>query len=162
MTEYDIVQPVWKHTEVHKRTATELASCSEYKRRDETHHGLVNSELFRDFISENQDIWDDALKYDIYQAIREIVAYEQSLVDYFNPFNSSNADLKRYIEYRADIALNELGMKKNYNTTVNPLGYMDDVVGQIMTDFFAGTVTEYSGNLDGSWDDVDFSRWSNS
>ena len=159
MTEYDIVQPVWKHTEVRKRTATELASCSEYKRKEETLHGIGNSHLFRDMISENPDIWDDELKFDIYEGIREIVAYEKALVDYLNPPHMSNSDLKRYIEYRGDIALKELGMKPNWNTTVNPLPFMDDVVGTVLTDFFSGSVTEYSKTVEGDWGDIRYTHW---
>ncbi|MFA7029642.1 MAG: ribonucleotide-diphosphate reductase subunit beta [Candidatus Cloacimonadaceae bacterium] len=136
-----------------------LCQIVEYSIREETLHFVGNSHLFRVFIAENQDIWDDELKYDIYQGIREIVAYEEALVDYFDYAHISNSDLKRYIEYRGDIALKELGMKPNWNTTVNPLGYMDDVVGTILTDFFSGRVTQYSKAVDGDWGDIDYEKW---
>ncbi len=136
-----------------------LCQIVEYSIREETLHFVGNSHLFRVFIAENQDIWDDELKYDIYQGIREIVAYEEALVDYFDYAHISNSDLKRYIEYRGDIALKELGMKPNWNTTVNHLGYMDDVVGTILTDFFSGRVTQYSKAVDGDWGDIDYEKW---
>ena len=138
-----------------------LCQIVEFSIREETLHGIANSHLFRTLIAENQDIWDDELKFDIYEGIREIVEYEKALVDYFNPPHMSNADLKRYIEYRADIALNELGMKKNYGTTVNPLPFMDDVVGTVLTDFFSGSVTEYSKSVEGSWGDINYTYWIN-
>jgi len=137
-----------------------LCTIVEYSIVEETIHFQGNCVLFRTFITENPDIWDDELKYDIYQGIRETVAYESALVDYFDYAHISNSDLKRYIQYRADIALKELGMKPNYNTTVNPLPYMDDVVGTVLTDFFSGRVTTYSKAVEGDWEDIDYSKWS--
>lgn len=136
-----------------------LCSIVEYSIKEETVHGIGNSHLFRTFISENQDIWNDELKFKIYEAIRETVAYEHALIDYLNPPHMPNSDLKAYVEYRADIALKELGMKENYGRRINPLGYMDDVVGTILTDFFSGSVTEYTKAVQGSWDQIDYSNW---
>lgn len=137
-----------------------LCQIVEYSIREESLHYVGNSALFRTYIAENPDIWDDELKYDIYQGIREIVAYEEALVDYFDYAHISNSDLKRYIQYRGDIALKELGMKPNWNTTVNPLPYMDDVVGTVLTDFFSGRVTTYSKAVEGDWGLIDYSKWS--
>jgi ribonucleoside-diphosphate reductase beta chain len=137
-----------------------LCTIVEYSIREENMHFIGNCHLFRTFIAENPDIWDDELKYDIYQGIREMVVYEEALVDYFDYAHIANSDLKRYIQYRADIALKELGMKPNYNTTVNPLPYMDDVVGTVLTDFFSGRVTTYSKAVEGDWEDIDYSKWS--
>lgn len=122
-------------------------------------HLKGNSQLFRTYIEENQDIWDDALKFDIYEAMRETVAYEHSLIDYLNPPHMTNESLKRYVEYMADNALSELGMKRNWNTTVNPLPYMDDVVGTVLTDFFSGAVTEYTKSVEGNWKDIQYDKW---
>lgn len=137
-----------------------LCQIVEYSIREESLHYVGNSALFRTYIAENPDIWDDELKYDIYQGIREIVAYEEALVDYFDYAHISNSDLKRYIQYRGDIALKELGMKPNWNTTVNPLPYMDDVVSTVLTDFFSGRVTTYSKAVEGDWGLIDYSKWS--
>lgn len=137
-----------------------LCAIVEYSIREETIHGEGNSLLFRTFISENQDIWTDELKFRIYEAIRETVAYEHALIDYLNPPHIANSDLKSYVEYRADIALKELGMKPNYNRNINPLPYMDDVVGTVLTDFFSGRVTTYSKTVEGDWADIQYSQWS--
>lgn len=138
-----------------------LCTIVEYSIKEETVHGIGNSALFRETMRENPDIWNDELKFDIYEAIRETVAYEHTLIDYLNPPHMSNESLKRYVEYRADIALSELGMKKNYNTTINPLPFMDDVVGTVLTDFFSGSVTEYSKAVKGNWGDIDYDKWRN-
>lgn len=136
-----------------------LCTIVEWSVKDEQLHLKGNAKLFRTYIEENSDIWDDSLKFDIYEAIREIVSYECSLIDYLNPPHMSNSDCKRYVQYCADNALNELGMKRNWNTTINPLPYMDDVVGIQLTDFFSGTVTEYTKSVQGSWDDISYKHW---
>jgi len=127
--------------------------------KDEYTHLKGNSKLFRTFIEENPDIWDDSLKFDIYQAMREIVSYEHELIDYLNPPHAPNDMFKRYIEYMADNALSELGMQKNWNVPTNPIPFMDDITGTVLTDFFSGNVTEYSKDVIGSWGDVKYDHW---
>jgi len=127
-----------------------LCQIVEYSIRDEFTHGLANCELFRKYISENPDIWDDELKRDIYGAMREVVAYEEMLVDHIDPPHMDNNICKLYIHYQADNALKELGMKANYGVTVNPIPTMDDITGTILTDFFSGKVTAYSKKMLGT------------
>lgn len=122
--------------------------------KDEMAHLQGNAWLFRTFIEENQDIWDDTLKYDIYQAVREVVAYEHALIDYLNPPHIDNATIKMYVEYMADNALKELGMKPNWDIQSNPLPFMDDITAPILADFFSSKVTEYSKSLEGNWEDL--------
>lgn len=136
-----------------------LCTIVDWSIKDEYMHLKGNAHMFRTFIEENQDIWDDSLKFDIYQAFREIVAYEHALIDYINPPHISNESLKRYVEYCADNALSELGMKQNWHTTVNPLPFMDDVVGTVLTDFFSGSVTAYTKTIQGSWDQISYDQW---
>lgn len=139
-----------------------LSDINLFSIKEEALHNKGNSALFRTFISENQDIWDDTLKYEIYEAAREVVSYEHALIDYLNPPHMSKDDLKRYVEYCADNALKELGMKANWNIPSNPLPYMDDAVGSIQADFFATRVTDYTKQLQGSWDLIDYTQWSKS
>ena len=136
-----------------------LCDLNLYSIKEEYLHHVGNSALFRTFIAENPDIWDDTLKFDIYEAAREIVSYEKALVDYLNPPHISGTDLKLYIEYCADNALKELGLKPNYHIPTNPLPYMDDVVGTVQTDFFSSRVTEYTKQVQGSWDQIDYTSW---
>jgi ribonucleoside-diphosphate reductase beta chain len=124
--------------------------------KDEAQHQEGNSQLFREYISENLDIWDDELKFEIYEAVREIVSYEESLVDFLNPPHMDKELVKQYIRYMADEALKMLGMKANYNIESNPLPYMDEVTaGVSLVNFFENRVTDYGkGALTGSWDDL--------
>jgi len=131
-----------------------------YSIREEYEHLQGNAWLFRTFIEENQDIWDDDLKADIYGAAREIVAYEKVLIDYLNPPHVEDKQVfKDYVEYMADNALNELGMKRNYNITKNPIPFMDDILGVVLSDFFSGVVSEYSKQVEGDWGDIKYDHW---
>ena len=136
-----------------------LCTIVDWSIKDEYMHLKGNAHLFRAFIEENQDIWDDALKFDIYQAMREIVAYEHSLIDHLNPPHAPNEMFKRYVEYMADNALMELGMKANWFVKVNPIPFMDEITGTVLQDFFSGAVTEYSKDVEGSFDNLEFDHW---
>lgn len=122
--------------------------------KDEQIHVLGNSWLFRKFIEENPDIWNDELKFDIYQGIREIVAQEHALLDYLNPPHLDIQIFKDYIEHRADFALKEIGMKPNFGDKPNPLPYMEEITAPIMADFFSTRVTEYTSSIQGNWEDL--------
>jgi ribonucleoside-diphosphate reductase beta chain len=136
-----------------------LCDINRFSITEETLHNKGNSELFRVFISENPEIWDDELKFEIYEACRETVAYEHALIDYLNPPHMSKDDLKQYVCYCADNALKELGMKANWGVNKNPLPFMDDVVGQVQTDFFSGRETSYTRQVQGEWGDLNYDRW---
>jgi ribonucleoside-diphosphate reductase beta chain len=131
-----------------------LCQIVEYSIRDEYTHGIANCKLFRTYIAENPDIWDDELKFDVYEAIREIVSYEECLIDHFDPPHMDNDTCKQYIRYQADEALKEMGMKPNYNVSSNPYSFMDEVTGTVLTDFFSGKVTAYSRKMVGTRDDL--------
>lgn len=134
-----------------------LCTIVEWSIKDEMMHLKGNTHLFRTFIEENLDIWTDELKFDIYQAIREIVSYEHSLIDYLQPANPDR--FKRYVEYMADNALSMMGMKKNYNIGSNPIPFMDDITGVILTDFFSGSVTEYTKEVEGNWGKIKYDHF---
>lgn len=130
-----------------------LCQIVEYSIRDEYTHGKGNCDVFRTYIAENPDIFDDELKFDIYEGMRELVSYEEATIDFVNPPHMNKDECKQYVRYQADQALLELGMKRNYNVK-NPFKFMDEVTGTILTDFFSGKVTSYSRKITGSKDDL--------
>ena len=114
---------------------------------------MGNAHLFRQYIQENSDIWDDELKFDIYESMREIVAYEDALIDYLNPKDKEK--FKTYVRFQANSALLELGMKANWvDVKTDPFEFMELLVGTIITDFFSGKVTQYSKKMLGSRDEL--------
>ena len=132
-----------------------LGTIVEWSIKDEEQHVKSNSWLLRTFINENNDIFTDEVKYDVYEAVRQIVAKEEALVDYLNPPHMDKEIVKQYIRYIADQRLKLIGFKPNWNIGANPLPFMEDITGVTMTNFFEGKSTEYTkGALTGSWADV--------
>lgn len=137
-----------------------LCSIVQYSIKDEFHHGKCNTELFKEFINENKDIWNDDLKRDIYGAGREVVAYELALIDYISPEHIDIDLLKTYVKYCANEALKGLGLKAEYpDIFENPLPFMDAITSAIKEDFFSGSVTEYNKGFSDEDADVSYTKW---
>ena len=132
-----------------------LGTLVEWSIKDEEQHVVSNSWLFREFVKENADVFDDTIKKRIYSAARDIVRKECDLIDTLNPPHMDKAEVKEYIKYITDQRLKMIGFKPNYNIEKNPLPFMEELTGTVLTNFFEGKVTEYSkGSLTGSWDEL--------
>jgi ribonucleoside-diphosphate reductase beta chain len=132
-----------------------LCTLVEWSIRDEEQHVVSNSWLLRTFIKENSDVFDDVIKRRVYSAVRDVVRKECNLVDELNPTHIDKEEVKEYIKYTADQRLKLIGFKANWNIEKNPLPFMEELTGTVLTNFFEGKVTEYTkGSLTGSWDDV--------
>ena len=132
-----------------------LGTIVEWSIKDEEMHVTSNSWLFREFIKENPDVFDDVIKKRIYSAAREIVRKECDLVDELAPPHMDKVEVKEYIKYITDERLKLIGFKPNYNIEKNPLPFMEDLTGTVLTNFFESKVTEYTkGSLTGSWEDL--------
>ena len=59
-----------------------LSTTVDWSIRDENQHCEGHSWLFRTLIKENPEIWTDELKFDIYEAFREIVKLEDNFLDF--------------------------------------------------------------------------------
>jgi ribonucleoside-diphosphate reductase beta chain len=121
--------------------------------RDESLHSEAGCWLFRTFIEENPDIWDDELKKDIYDAARLTVELEDNFID--NAFSLGKIrgldpkDLKNFIRMRTNAKLHDLGLKTNWKNidqdSLKRMAWFDDLSGSTaFTDFFAKRVTDYS------------------
>lgn len=137
-----------------------LSTIVEWSIRDENQHCEGHSWLFRTLIKESRDIWDDDLKKDIYDAVREIVALEDLFLDLVFSIGGaqglSKDDMKQYIRYIADRRLLELGMKPNFEVKENPLPWMEEMINSSsFSNFFDVRVTEYGkGTTQGTWDEA--------
>ena len=115
--------------------------------------------LFRTYIGENPEIWNDELKSRIYTIAEKMVELEDKFIDlcYANgDMRELKAeDVKQYIRYIADRRLIAMGMKGIYKIKKNPLPWVDGMLGVSHTNFFEQRVTDYSkGATTGTWDDV--------
>jgi len=128
--------------------------------RDETLHVENVSRLFREFISENPEIWTDKLKYEIYCAAERVVELEDKFIDIcFDKADIPDLtakEVKEYIRYIADRRLLGLGMKAIFHSTVNPLPWIDTQVNAVEhTNFFENRATEYAkSSTQGNWQDI--------
>lgn len=127
---------------------------------DETMHAESMIKLFRTFIEENRDIWNDELKSEIYKIAEKMVELEDKFIDLafsIGPMEGLNGDdVKRYIRYIADRRLISLGLKGIFKVKKNPLPWVEEMVNApIHTNFFENRATDYAkGALTGTWEDV--------
>ena len=127
---------------------------------DETMHAENMIKLFKEFIKENPEIWNDELKSKIYTIAEKMVALEDKFIDlcYQNGDmrDLNSQDVKQYIRYIADRRLISLGMKGIFKVKKNPLPWVEEMINApVHGNFFENRVTDYAkGALSGSWDDV--------
>jgi ribonucleoside-diphosphate reductase beta chain len=118
------------------------------------------AKLFKTFVKENQDVWNDDLKKQLYTIAEDMVKLEDGFIDLAYEQGGmdglSKEDMHKYIRYISDRRLIELGLKGIFKVKKNPLPWVDElVVLQSHTNFFEQTESSYSkGALTGSWNDV--------
>lgn len=127
---------------------------------DETMHAESMIKLFRTFIEENRDIWNDQLKSEIYTIAEKMVELEDKFIDLAFGTTSMQdltaADVKKYIRYIADRRLIGLGLKGIFKVKKNPLPWVEAMINSpTHTNFFENRSTDYAkGALSGTWSDV--------
>ena len=127
---------------------------------DETMHAESMIKLFRTYIEENKEIWNDELKSKIYSIAEKMVDLEDKFIDLAFGLNQMEdltaEDVKKYIRYIADRRLIGLGMKGIYKVKRNPLPWVEEMINApTHTNFFENRATDYAkGALSGTWNDV--------
>ena len=127
---------------------------------DETQHAESMIKLFRTYIEENREIWNDDLKGKIYTIAERMVQLEDKFIDLAFGVNQmeglSSEDVKKYIRYIADRRLISLGLKGVFKVKKNPLLWVEEMINApTHTNFFENRATDYAkGALSGNWGDV--------
>ena len=127
---------------------------------DETQHCEAMIKLFRQYVEENLDVWNDKLKGQIYTIATKMVELEDKSIDLafaMGPMEDlDKEDVKKYIRYIADRRLIALGMKGIFKVKKNPLLWVEEMINApTHTNFFENRATDYArGALSGKWDDV--------
>jgi len=127
---------------------------------DETQHAESMIKLFKTYINENPELWNDSLKSDIYTIAERMVELEDKFIDL--AFNTgaieglTASDVKEYIRYIADRRLISMGMKGIFKRKKNPLPWVEEMINApTHTNFFENRATDYAkGALKGDWTDV--------
>ena len=127
---------------------------------DETMHTESMIKLFRTYIEENKEIWNDELKGQIYTIAEKMVELEDRFIDLAFEMGDmpelTASDVKQYIRYICDRRLISLGMKGVYKVKKNPLPWVENMINDpTHTNFFENRATDYDkGALSGDWENV--------
>lgn len=142
-----------------------VGTIVEFSCRDESLHSEAGCWLFRQFVSEYPQIWNDDLKRDIYDAARLTVELEDAYIDDAFSFGDiegiNKKDLKNFIRFRTNTKLGDLGLKKNWkNIDMESVDNINSwfsilIAGNQHSDFFAVRNSNYSKgltNFNGIWE----------
>ena len=127
---------------------------------DETQHTEGMIKLFRSYVEENNEIWNDNLKSKIYSIAEKMVELEDKFIDLSFATGAIEGltahEVKEYIRYIADRRLISMGMKGIYKRKKNPLPWVEEMINApTHTNFFENRATDYAkGSLSGGWDKV--------
>ncbi|MDC0986568.1 ribonucleotide-diphosphate reductase subunit beta [Alphaproteobacteria bacterium] len=128
--------------------------------RDESLHTNSIIKLFRTFVSENPEIWNDELEKDLYTACSTIVDHEDAFIDLAFEMGGVEGleghEVKQYIRYIADRRITQLGLQPVYKVDKNPLPWLEEMLNGVEhTNFFENRATEYSrAATQGSWEEA--------
>ena len=127
---------------------------------DETLHAENMIKLFREYVNENIELWNDSLKGKIYTIAEKMVELEDQFIDLAFAMgameNLTSEDVKKYIRYICDRRLISLGLKGIFKVKKNPLPWVEEMINApTHTNFFENKSTDYArGALSGDWGDV--------
>ena len=127
---------------------------------DETMHteGLIK--LFRTYVEENKELWNDETKGQIYTVCEKMVELEDKFIDLAFTMGKveglRDTEVKEYIRYIADRRLISMGMRGIYKVKKNPLPWVEEMINApTHTNFFENRATDYAkGALGGDWSEV--------
>jgi len=127
---------------------------------DETMHTEAMIKLFRTYVEEHREIWNDELKSHIYTVATKMVELEDKFIDLAYTMGRveglRDTEVKEYIRYIADRRLISMGMKGVFKIKKNPLPWVEEMINApTHTNFFENRATDYAkGALSGDWSEV--------
>jgi len=137
-----------------------MTQINTYSIKDEFLHQKYNTMLFLELVEENADVYTDEVRNDIINAIRQIVEQEFALLDYLYAHGEhptiSIETAKHYVAFMGNRALKMLGLPLQWETTKNPVNFMEELLSSVeLANFFETEVTGYTKNIRlGEWSDV--------
>ncbi len=124
-----------------------IGTMFRYTLRDESNHIEVFRRLLLELSLENPEIWDDALKEELRELMREAVRLEQAFIADCLPVEGvglSRDEFAQYIDYIADRRLEGVGLAPLSPGVSNPLPWLSELMDiRKEQNFFEGRVTEY-------------------
>lgn len=128
--------------------------------KDESMHVEGMTYLFKEFLKEHKDIWNDDLKGQLYSIAEKMVELEDKFIDLAFATGGVEGltieEVKKYIRYIADRRLIGLGMKGIFKVKTNPLPWVEEILNAPEhANFFEQKATAYAkGSLTGDWGKV--------
>lgn len=128
--------------------------------RDETLHTNSIIRLFKTFVQENPEVWNEELRGRLYEACATIIHFEDAFIELAFELGDieglTERQVKQYIRYIADRRLQQLGLREIYMVDHNPLPWLDEILNGVEhANFFESRVTEYSkAATAGSWEEA--------
>ena len=128
--------------------------------RDESLHTASIIRLFRTFVKENNEVWNEKLQHDLYVNCSTVVNHEDAFIDLafeLGGVEGIDADgVKSYIRYIADRRLMQLGLQPMHHIKKNPFPWLDEMLNGVEhANFFENRATEYSkAATRGTWDEA--------
>lgn len=128
--------------------------------RDESLHTASIIKLFRTFINENPEIWDEEFQRELYVSCETVLNHEDAFIDLAFEMGSLEGleakEVKQYIRYIADRRLLQLGLQPVYRVEQNPLPWMEEMLNGVEhANFFENRSTEYSkAATQGDWEEA--------
>jgi len=127
---------------------------------DETMHAEGLIKLFRTYVEEHREVWNDETKGQIYTVCEKMVDLEDKFIDLAFTMGKveglRDTEVKEYIRYIADRRLISMGMRGIYKVKKNPLPWVEEMINApTHTNFFENRATDYAkGALSGDWSEV--------
>lgn len=138
-----------------------MAEIIEYIQAEEQIHSMVQGTIVRDILTQYPEYNTEELSQWIYGFTKEIVLHEQ---EYCKDLYKDTKDIDMYevikfIEYRANIMLDNLGLTKIFDTKKNPMAWIDafdpENRNRKKEDFFEKREKNYGlTSGDNGWDDL--------
>jgi ribonucleoside-diphosphate reductase beta chain len=137
-----------------------LCTLTNFIARDEDLHCEFMLKVFNTIKDENREEWtDDLIQYIKDSALRSVILEDHFIDLTFKLGDLENLDsgsVKQYIRYVCNKRLEQMGMSPLFNVKVNPMPWMDELLGGVEhTNFFENRSTSYSkSNHSGTWEEA--------
>lgn len=128
-----------------------LASGTNWVFRDESCHMAFAFEVIRTARAEEPGLFDDVLRQEVAAMLEEAIACETQFAEDVlagGIAGLSPKDMRRYLEYVADLRLVQLGWPRRYGTP-NPFAFMELQDVQELANFFERRVSAYQVGVEG-------------
>ncbi|PHE70571.1 ribonucleotide-diphosphate reductase subunit beta [Bacillus wiedmannii] len=134
----------------------------QYIQRDEVKHSYFQTVLVRDILTQYPELNTEEFAEFVYNFFRELVELEKEFCDdlYKNSPDVDIEEVQHYVEFRANLLLDNLGLDKIFDTKKNPMpwinAYDPDTLNNVKRDFFEDKEVNYVKTSEeaNDWDDL--------